>query len=66
MMTQESKLKQVVFEMFKEQSGDDLLVDAPQTAPWTKLAMFVMNKHYWRARVRVMKQPRVTVDRDAP
>ena len=53
------KLKQTVFEMFKE---GDLLMDVPKTASWRELTTYVMNKDYWRVRVRAMTQPRVTVD----
>ena len=45
-------------------SEGDLLMDAPRTKSWRELKTHIMNKDYWRvrARVRVMKQSRVTVD----
>ena len=61
-MGQERKLKQAVFEMFKMRNEGDLLMDAPSTTSWRELTTHAMDKDYWRARVRAMKQPRVTVD----
>ena len=61
-MGPERKLKQAVFEMFKRRSEGDLLMDAPCTKSWRELTTYDMNRDYWRARVRAMKQSRVSVD----
>ena len=37
-------------------------MDAPSTTSWRELTTYAMNRDYWRARVRAMKQPRVSVD----
>ena len=56
------KLKQAVFEMFKYRKEGDMLMDAPEHKSWWELTTLAMDKKRWRARVRVLKQPRVTVD----
>ena len=40
----------------------DLLMDVPRTTSWRELTTYVMNRDYWKVRVRAMKQPRVSVD----
>ena len=56
------KLKQAVFEMFKARKPGDMLMDAPEHDSWRALCTSAMDKDRWRARVRVLRQPRVTVD----
>ena len=61
-MGSERKLKQAVFEMFKNRSEGDLLMDAPSTESWRELLKYAEDKVFWRTRVRAMKQPRVRVE----
>ena len=59
----ERKIKQAVFEMYKDPQDGDLLMDAPKTNSWRELGKYAADRDYWKARVRQMKQPRVvTVD----
>ena len=53
----ERNLKKTVFEMFKMRNEGDLLMDAPRTTSWRELKTYALDRDYWRARVRVMKQP---------
>ena len=57
-------LKRALFGMFKDPQPGDLLMDAPPTTSWRELQKFAIDKDYWATRVRVMTQPRVTVDTD--
>ena len=59
-MDKDRKLKQTVYIMFKSQRPGDLLMDAPKTNSWRELCTYACDRDYWRARVRAMKQPRVT------
>ena len=59
-MGRERKLKQAVFVMFKAQQPGDLLMDAPKTNSWRELCTYACDRDYWRARVRALRQPRVT------
>ena len=62
-MGPERKLKQAVFEMFRNPKPGDLLMDAPKVKSWRELASFACDKEYWKARVRSMRQqPVVNVD----
>ena len=56
-------LKRAVFEMFKAPQDGDLLMDAPKHSSWRELCTYACadDREYWRARVRAMKQPRVSV-----
>ena len=58
---QERQIKQAVFEMYKSRKQGDLLMDAPTASSWRELCTYTMDREYWRARVRKMKQPRVRV-----
>ncbi len=60
-MGTERKLKQAVFELFKAPSPGDLLMDAPTRQSWYELQAYAADKEYWKARVRKMRQPRVSV-----
>ena len=55
-------LKRAVFEMFKARKPGDMLMDPPEHDSWRALCTAAMDKEKWRARVRVLRQPRVTVD----
>ena len=62
-MGPERKLKQAVFEMFRNPKPGDLLMDAPKVKSWRELASFACDKEFWKARVRSMRQqPVVSVD----
>ena len=52
----ERKIKQAVFEMFKDRSEGDLLMDAPQHRSWRHLCSQPCDRERWRVRVRAMKQ----------
>ena len=53
-------LKKAAFEMFKAPQQGDLLMDAPSTNSWRELCTYACDKEYWKARVRALRQPRVT------
>ena len=57
-------LKQVlfVFEMFQAWMPDDMWMDFPEYDSWRSLCASAIDKERWRARVRVLRQPTVTVD----
>ena len=57
----ERQIKQAVFEMYKNPTKGDLLMDAPTTSSWRELRKYAMDREYWRTRVRKMKQPRINV-----
>ena len=65
-MGKERKLKQTIFEMFKRRREGDMLMDAPQTESWRELCAYAVDREYWKARVRAMKQPRVGVEIKGP
>ena len=56
-------LKRAIFEMYKSPEDGDLLMDAPPHSSWRELCAYACtdDREYWRARVRAMKQPRVSV-----
>ena len=58
----ERKIKQAVFEMFKSKTEGDMLMDAPPHQTWRELCSYAVNRDYWRATVRSMKQPRIRVE----
>ena len=60
-MTKERKIKQAIFMMFKTPQPGDMLMDAPKTDSWRELCTYALDRDYWRARVRSLRQPRVTV-----
>lgn len=60
-MTKERKIKQTIFMMFKTPQPGDMLMDAPKTDSWRELCTYALDRDYWRARVRSLRQPRVTV-----
>ena len=47
--------------MHKNPTEGDLLMDAPTTSSWREPRKYAMDREYWRARVRKMKQPRINV-----
>ena len=61
-MGPEWKLKQAVFEMFKQRSEGDMLMDAPEAESWRQLLKYVSDRNYCHTRVRSMMQPRVWVE----
>ena len=61
-MGTERLLKQAVFEMFKSRKEGDMLMDAPPHQTWRELCSYAVDRDYWRARVRSMKQPRIRVE----
>ena len=54
-------LKRAIFYMFKERQEGDMLMDAPTHNSWRELCTYACDRDYWRARVRSMRQPRITV-----
>ena len=60
-MTKERKIKQAIFMMFRTPQPGDMLMDAPKTDSWRELCTYALDRDYWRARVRSLRQPRVTV-----
>ena len=61
-MDPKRQLKQTIFEMFKDRKEGDMLMDEPDTKSWRELTTFACDEEYWKARVRVMWQPRLTVE----
>ena len=61
-MGDERLLKQAIFEMFKNRQEGDMLMDAPSHNSWRELKKYAMDRDYWRARVRSMRQPRIRVE----
>ena len=57
----ERQIKHAVFEMYKNPTKGDLLMDAPTTRSWRELCTYAADREYWKARVRKMKQPRVHI-----
>ena len=56
-MDQERKLKQTVYELYMStRLGDLLMMDAPKTKSWRELALYTVDKEFWKTRVRVMRQ----------
>ena len=55
-------VKQAVFVMSKSRSEGDLLMDAPRHDTWKELCTYACNRDYWRARVRGLRQSRVTIE----
>ena len=52
----ERTIKHAIFEMFKERSEGDLLMDAPQHESWRHLCEQACDRERWKMRVRAMKQ----------
>ena len=48
--------------MYKQRREVDMLMDAPEVDSWRELTSRAMQRDYWKARVRAMKQPRVAVE----
>ena len=59
-MGSERKIKQAIFEMYKAPQQGDMLMDAPRTDSWRELCTYGCDREYWKARVRALRQPRVT------
>ena len=53
-------LKQAMYEMYKAPQTGDMMMDAPTTDTWKELCTYAWDRDYWRARVRSLRQPRVT------
>ena len=56
----EAMIKQAVYVMFKNPQPGDILMDAPRSNSWRELCTYACDRDYWRARVRALRQPRVT------
>ena len=52
--------------MYKKRREGDILMDAPDVNSWRELCCRAVTRDYWKARVRSMKQPRVTVEVNGP
>ena len=61
-MGDERLLKRDIFGMFKERQDGDILMDTPSHNSWRELKKYVMDRDYWRVRVRSMRQPRIRVE----
>ena len=61
-MGTERLLKRSAYEMSKNRKEGDLLMDAPTHQTWKELCTYAVDRDYWRARVRSMKQPRIRVE----
>ena len=59
-MGTERKVKQAIFIMYKAPQQGDMLMDAPATDSWRELCTYACDREYWKARVRSMRQPRIT------
>ena len=59
-MGTERKLKHAIFEMYKAPQQGDMLMDAPATDSWRELWTYACDREYWKARVRALRQPRIT------
>ena len=46
--------------MYKAPQTGDMLMDASETETWKELRAYAKDRDYWRARVRALRQPRVT------
>ena len=59
------KLNHTIFEMFKQRSEGDMLMYSPITNSWRALCTYayVMDRQYWRTRVRKMRQLATLADR---
>ena len=61
-MGKERMVKQAIYVMFKKRTEGDMLMDAPKHNSWRELCTYACDKDYCRARVRGLKQPRVSVE----
>ena len=59
-------IKCAVFVTYKGRTEGDLLMDAPKTASFRELCEFAFAKDQWRARVRALRQPRITTTTMGP
>ena len=48
------------FEMYKSPQQGDMLMDTPATDSWRELWTYACDREYWKARVRALRQPRIT------
>ena len=53
-------VKQTMFEMYYAPQTGGMLMDVTATETWKELCTYVWDRDYWRARVRALRQPRVT------
>ena len=53
------KVKQAVFEMFKNPQEGDLLMDAPKASTWRALMKLAEDKNGWRDEVRRLRQEKL-------
>jgi len=59
-MGEERKIKRAIYVMFKTPQPGDMLMDAPQVDSWYELCAYGCDREYWKARVRALRQPRIT------
>ena len=62
-MGMERLLKRAIFTMYKERQEGDMLMDAPACGSWFELCSYVMDRDYWRERVRALRQSTETKNR---
>ena len=55
-MGTDRRLKQAIFEMFKNRKEGDMLMDAPQTTSWRELQASTFDEEFWRVRVRSIRR----------
>ena len=61
-MGKDRMVKKTIFVMFKKRTEGDMFMDAPKHNSWRELCTYTCDREYWRARVRGLKQPRVSVE----
>ena len=61
-MGTERLLKRAIFTMYKDRQEGDMLMDAPACGSWYELCAYAMDRDYWRARVRALRQPRLRIE----
>ena len=59
-MGTERKIKRAIYVMFKDPQPGDMLMDAPKADSWYELCAYGCDREYWKARVRALRQPRIT------
>ena len=58
-MDRKRKLKQAVYELYRSPRLGDLLMDASKAKSWRELTLYVVDKEYWKTRVRGIRQQSV-------
>jgi hypothetical protein len=61
-MGRDHMVKKAIYVMYKSRTEGDMLMDAPQNTTWRELCTYACDRDYWRARVRGLRQSRVTVE----